>query len=169
MIHPDGSVHIYRSTKFPLLDESGKVIGVSWTAPRSPSSSTRRRSIIPVSCVCRWTCDVSAVAATHAALKHSASTDPLTGLLNRRAWDTRLSMLIAELADGVATTIAVIDLDNFKSYNDTLGHTAGDALLQHFSTAAGASIRNGDVFARWGGEEFLLALPTRKPMRRRSF
>jgi diguanylate cyclase (GGDEF)-like protein len=103
--------------------------------------------------------DVSAVAAAHAALKRSASTDPLTGLLNRRAWDARVSALIADTADAGPMTIAVIDLDNFKTYNDQLGHPAGDALLQHFSAAAAASIRNHDVLARWGGEEFIVALP----------
>ncbi|ABM12924.1 MULTISPECIES: sensor domain-containing diguanylate cyclase [Mycolicibacterium] len=104
--------------------------------------------------------DVSADAAAHAALKLSASTDPLTGALNRRGWDARVAAL---LADGAAMTVAVLDLDNFKSYNDAHGHTAGDALLQNFAAAAGASIRDGDVFARWGGEEFIVALPDTTP------
>ncbi|UXA10025.1 diguanylate cyclase [Mycobacterium sp. SMC-8] len=106
--------------------------------------------------------DVSAIAAVHAALKHSASTDPLTGVLNRRAWDTRVAALLAD-ADGAPMTVAVIDLDNFKAFNDTRGHTVGDALLQHFATAASASIRSGDIFARWGGEEFIVALPDTTP------
>ncbi|NVN52809.1 diguanylate cyclase [Mycolicibacterium hippocampi] len=104
--------------------------------------------------------DVSAVAATEAALKQSASTDALTGLLNRRAWDARVESLVAETRNrGVSVTVAVIDLDNFKAYNDRKGHTAGDTLLRDFATAAGASLRRGDVFGRWGGEEFLVALP----------
>lgn len=106
--------------------------------------------------------DVSAIAAAHAALKHSASTDPLTGVLNRRAWDTRVGALLAD-ADDAPMTVAVIDLDNFKAFNDTRGHTVGDALLQHFATAASATIRSGDIFARWGGEEFIVALPGTTP------
>lgn len=103
--------------------------------------------------------DVSADAAAHAALKLSASTDPLTGALNRRGWDTRVAALLTGADDDAAMTVAVLDLDNFKAYNDSHGHTAGDALLQNFAAAAAASIRDGDVFARWGGEEFIVALP----------
>ncbi len=107
--------------------------------------------------------DVSAVAAAHAALIHSATTDALTGVLNRKAWDERVAALIERYGETAPLTIAVIDLDNFKSFNDTRGHTAGDALLQQFATAAGGSIRPDDVFARWGGEEFIVALPQTPP------
>ena len=108
--------------------------------------------------------DVSAAVAAQTALIQSASTDPLTGLYNRRVWDTRVESLAADVRfRGRPMTIAVIDLDNFKAYNDTNGHTAGDALLQRFAAAAGASLRHEDVFARWGGEEFLIALPDTTP------
>ncbi|MGB3352287.1 MAG: diguanylate cyclase [Mycobacterium sp.] len=104
--------------------------------------------------------DVSAVVATEAALKQSATTDALTGLLNRSAWDARVESLVAETRQrDVPVTVAVIDLDNFKAYNDTRGHTAGDSLLRDFANVAGASLRCGDIFGRWGGEEFLVALP----------
>ncbi|WP_422749382.1 sensor domain-containing diguanylate cyclase [Mycobacterium sp. WMMD1722] len=104
--------------------------------------------------------DVTAVAAAHAALKHSATTDPLTGLLNRRAWDDRVEALLADPhRRGGALTIAVLDLDNFKHYNDTHGHRAGDALLHRFAAAASTALRRDDVLARWGGEEFVVALP----------
>ncbi len=104
--------------------------------------------------------DMTALAKSYAALKHLALTDPLTGLLNRRAWDGRLRDVLAEVrSSGAELTLAVVDLDHFKVYNDTHGHDAGDALLQTFTTVAGASLRRTDVFARWGGEEFLIALP----------
>ncbi|MDG4664727.1 diguanylate cyclase [Mycobacterium sp. 236(2023)] len=107
--------------------------------------------------------DVSADAAAQAALRLSAATDPLTGVLNRQAWDARVSELIPAASPQAPLTVAVIDLDNFKSYNDSRGHTAGDALLQRFAAAAAASIRDEDVFARWGGEEFIVALPGATP------
>lgn len=107
--------------------------------------------------------DVSAVAAAHAALKHSASTDPLTGVLNRRAWDAQITALLARVSDAAPMTIAVIDLDDFKTYNDTRGHTAGDALLQQFAGAAAESLGVDAAFARWGGEEFILAMPGTHP------
>ena len=93
-------------------------------------------------------------------LERFAATDPLTGSLNRRAWDLQLQAMV----DGVAGTsaphvIAVIDLDNFKAYNDANGHSAGDDFLRGFADASRAGLRAGDAFARWGGEEFIVALP----------
>nr|MCH9761359.1 diguanylate cyclase [Actinomycetes bacterium] len=108
--------------------------------------------------------DVTAAAAEHAALKQSACIDSLTGLLNRSAWDAQVeSLQAAGRHRGTSMTIAVVDLDNFKLYNDTYGHTAGDTLLQRFAADAGASLRRDDLFARWGGEEFLIAIPDTTP------
>ena len=98
--------------------------------------------------------DITAAATAHAALRHSASTDALTGLLNRRGWDKALKTLLDQ-----ETVIALVDLDNFKSYNDAHGHNAGDALLRDFAAVVRAALRQHDVFARWGGEEFIIALP----------
>ncbi|HZI96621.1 MAG TPA: diguanylate cyclase, partial [Actinomycetales bacterium] len=89
-----------------------------------------------------------------------AATDPLTGLSNRRAWDERVSVEMSRSTrDGKPLTIALLDLDHFKAFNDTFGHQAGDELLAGFATAAGRVLRRVDLFARWGGEEFVLALP----------
>ena len=95
-----------------------------------------------------------------AELERSAATDPLTGTLNRRAWHSRLQTLLEDAGStGAPLTIAIVDLDNFKAYNDTHGHVAGDAVLRTFASAARDTLRHDDVFARWGGEEFILALP----------
>lgn len=102
--------------------------------------------------------DVTVAAAAQAALQRIASTDPLTDLLNRRAWDAALQALI----DGGTCrqlVIGVIDVDHFKAYNDLHGHGAGDVLLRDFAVAARAVLREHDVFARWGGDEFMVALP----------
>ncbi|PQD98725.1 sensor domain-containing diguanylate cyclase [Mycobacterium sp. EPG1] len=268
VVHPDGSVHIYRSTKFPLTDEAGEVSGVGgvstdvtelaaaraahaaaeerWRAlveqsqdpvvvvdtegriayvnpagvallgvasaedvalvsamdfvperirsvtqalldetlsttgiVRSQRGVLRRHDGTELLVEFNATVvkhsgersvqlevrDVSEAVAAHAALKHSASTDPLTGVLNRSAWDAQVTPLLASVSEASPLTVAVIDLDNFKGYNDTRGHTAGDLLLQQFAGAAGASIRQQDIFARWGGEEFILALPGTDPQR----
>ncbi len=108
--------------------------------------------------------DVTEAAAVHAALQQAAVTDSLTGLLNRRAWDVRAESLCAAARyRGTSMTVAVIDLDNFKDYNDTHGHTAGDVMLQRFAAVAGATLRRDDVFGRWGGEEFVIAMPDTTP------
>ena len=56
-------------------------------------------------------------------------------------------------------TVAVIDLDHFKSINDRCGHAAGDKVLQQFAIACREAVRDSDIFGRWGGEEFLLVMP----------
>jgi diguanylate cyclase (GGDEF)-like protein len=89
-----------------------------------------------------------------------ANRDALTGIANRRAWDTQLALALAfARRTGTPLTIALIDLDHFKRYNDTLGHQAGDALLSEAATAWRAALRPMDLLARYGGEEFGVLLP----------
>jgi diguanylate cyclase (GGDEF)-like protein len=104
----------------------------------------------------------AAVAATQlrAQLEALATTDPMTGLANRRGWQQRVGDLATLSArTGQPLTLALADLDHFKRYNDTRGHDAGDALLQSFARTATSMLRDVDVVARWGGEEFAIALP----------
>ena len=89
-----------------------------------------------------------------------AQTDALTGLPNRRGWEQRLSALLsAARRSQRPLVVALADLDRFKSYNDRGGHQAGDDLLRTFALNGLAAIREGDTIARWGGEEFAIALP----------
>ncbi len=93
-------------------------------------------------------------------LARAAERDALTGLANRRRWDETAPREIARAQrTGAPLAFALVDLDRFKRYNDTFGHLEGDALLREFAAAAGACLREGDTLARWGGEEFALALP----------
>jgi diguanylate cyclase (GGDEF)-like protein len=85
-----------------------------------------------------------------------ASTDALTGLPNRRSWDSRLAQTLAEEQH---VTIAMLDLDHFKDFNDTYGHPAGDRLLRETAAAWREELRAGDFVARLGGDEFALLLP----------
>jgi two-component system cell cycle response regulator len=90
-----------------------------------------------------------------------ASTDALTGLSNRRAfvdWATREVARCARYGDHFCLTL--LDLDHFKQVNDRYGHAAGDAVLAAMSRLIGSLVRSCDVVARWGGEEFVVALPS---------
>lgn len=108
-----------------------------------------------------------AVAIDRTALKDRAGefeqlsvTDSLTGLLNRRYLDERLiEEMTRARRHSSAITLMMIDVDNFKSYNDSFGHPAGDLALKMVSAALKDTLRADDVAARFGGEEFAILLP----------
>lgn len=99
------------------------------------------------------------MAATLAQIERLANHDELTGVLNRRRL---LQILAEEMAhtdrSGTPVSVALFDLDHFKTVNDTLGHLSGDQVLKHFAAAVQAQARTTDRFGRYGGEEFLLIL-----------
>ncbi len=96
----------------------------------------------------------------NAALERLATTDYLTGLLNRRQADVLLAREIARVRRGQAPVGAILlDLDYFKAINDAHGHEVGDVCLKHVAEHLGARLRATDVTARYGGEEFLIVLP----------
>jgi diguanylate cyclase (GGDEF)-like protein len=96
----------------------------------------------------------------HEQLRILSITDPLTGAANRRHFMERLLAEVQRSAhDGVSFSVALIDIDNFKSVNDAHGHLAGDEVLRRLAAACMAQVRDGDTFARFGGEEFAVLLP----------
>jgi diguanylate cyclase (GGDEF)-like protein len=93
-------------------------------------------------------------------LEQLARTDALTALPNRRAWEEELPRELARAArTGSAVSVALIDLDRFKLYNDRYGHQAGDRLLAAAAAEWQVVLRQTDRLARYGGEEFGLVLP----------
>ncbi|MBR0567098.1 GGDEF domain-containing protein [Azoarcus sp. L1K30] len=92
--------------------------------------------------------------------EHLSRTDPLTGLLNRRAFlDSAGAAWSTAVRSGRPLSVIVIDLDHFKTINDTFGHETGDRVLVAVAEVLRKSCRRGDFSARWGGEEFILILP----------
>jgi len=89
-------------------------------------------------------------------LSQQVQTDMLTGLCSRRYFYTKLSELKFKK---VPVSLILIDIDNFKSINDTYGHIAGDQVLRQFADILQNNTRRNDIIARWGGEEFALILP----------
>ncbi len=134
---PDGREDWVLTTKVPLKDRRNRVIG---TMGISHNITERRQ--------------------TEARIRHMALHDPLTGLPNRVVLTDRLGQAIA-LAHRNQHSVAVLmlDLDRFKSVNDSYGHHVGDCLLERVSTRLKGCLRDSDVVARLGGDEFVICLP----------
>ncbi|MDD2858431.1 MAG: GGDEF domain-containing protein [Candidatus Nanopelagicales bacterium] len=95
-------------------------------------------------------------------LESQARTDPLTGLPNRRTWEHELARVAERArASGRGLTVAMLDLDHFKRFNDTFGHLQGDDLLIEAAHIWSDLLEPDDVIARYGGEEFSVLLPGR--------
>ena len=94
------------------------------------------------------------------ALEHLSRHDPLTGLLNRRAFDEELEHLIAQRRLGSELGVFLIDLDGFKPINDTYSHEAGDQVLQAVASRLSKLVGDTGIVARLGGDEFAIAVRT---------
>jgi diguanylate cyclase (GGDEF)-like protein len=131
------------------------VLVVGWKRQVDSVSDHRARAVAMLA-------DETALALEHERLlrrlEQMAFTDTLTGLPNRRAWQSRLTALFAQECP---LAVAIADLDRFKRYNDAHGHLMGDELLQRAALAFAGELHGDDVIARWGGEEFVIALPGR--------
>ncbi len=133
------------------------VIAVAWNEPvdELPERLERIMGVIAAE---------AAVAIARASLlerlERLTRTDELTGLTNRRAWDSEVSREVVRAGrEQHPLAIAMLDLDRFKLYNDELGHQAGDRLLKEAAGAWQRVLRETDLLARYGGEEFAVALP----------
>ena len=103
---------------------------------------------------------ITEITSLQARLEEQAARDPLTGLFNRRNLDNLLVQELAECrAAGVELTLVMIDIDRFKSINDTFGHLAGDKMIRAVAALLLRHAQDGDIACRFGGEEFLLIMP----------
>jgi len=140
----DGSMVAVSLTISPVHDATGRVTGASTVTrdiSRHKELELQREALLAQS-------------------RREALTDPLTGLANRRSWDRELEVAVGEAnRAGGPFCVALIDLDHFKSYNDRHGHLAGDRLLREAASAWRSLIRDADLIARFGGEEFAVLLP----------
>ena len=93
-------------------------------------------------------------------IRQEAYTDSLTSIPNRKKFDLEIVRLVAESRDeGTPISMIFIDIDHFKSFNDTYGHQIGDQVLRLVARAFRESLKGQDFFCRYGGEEFVIVLP----------
>lgn len=131
-----------------LLDREGELVPLSVVAVGLSEAS--RIDIVTV--IAR---DISERKAFEDQLEHQATHDPLTGLPNRTLLLDRLRVAVGRAArQRTVAAILFLDLDNFKTINDGLGHSAGDQLLRQVSRRIESAVRPGDTVARFGGDEF---------------
>jgi diguanylate cyclase (GGDEF)-like protein len=94
-----------------------------------------------------------------AALHGQANTDARTGLANSRSFDLALEAALSNRAGAEVLSVLMLDIDQFKDFNDRHGHPAGDEALRVFANTLRSCMRDGDIAARYGGEEFAVFLP----------
>ena len=143
----------------PLVDPEGDVIGTICVFDYHPKQLNQTQ-IDSLQALSRQVIAMLELKKLSEQLHQTSMTDALTGVNNRRAFDQRFE---AEFARWQRTfqpfTLALIDIDHFKSFNDSFGHAAGDQALSEVAGLFQRHCRNYDFFARYGGEEFVLILP----------
>jgi len=141
------------------LSVTDRIIGSLILASRKPNAYNRRQIQLLEKVALQIAAPVEN-AQLYAQLEQRARIDVLTGLFNRRHFEERLKEEISRHSRyGNEFSIFMLDLDNFKSYNDAYGHPAGDILLNQIGKIIKSSIRNADQAFRYGGDEFVAILP----------
>ena len=139
------------------IEVEGQVAGILTAGSRQPRRFGKEDTAV-LQRLARQTSIALQNAQLHANLHALSITDPLTQLPNRRRLQIHLEHEVAAARRGRALSLAVFDLDNFKHYNDTFGHVAGDDILKAFADVLAQENRAMNLVARYGGDEFVAAL-----------
>jgi len=148
------------------INTTGAWEGEIWNRPKNgevyPEQLTITAVIVADGMVTHYVATLIDITLSKAAvneIKRLAYYDPLTGLPNRQLlWDRLKSALASSHRNGRKGALLFIDMDNFKTLNDTFGHDMGDLLLQQVAQRLEFCIREGDTVARLGGDEFVVML-----------
>ena len=155
---------------WPLVLPHGELLGIVTRTADAPSEADELIRVLLRTFVSLTAAEEEAIEVSRRAAEaeQEARSDALTGLPNRRAWDDALAAETARMARHQHPAIVlVIDVDGLKQVNDSQGHLAGDLLLRSAAAAMRAAVRDEDVVARIGGDEFaVLAVEADEPSRR---
>ncbi len=144
------------STKAQARLQFGSDIAADANLSRDASPETIRTTVTLLGRIARLERNLVETDRRRKEVEHEASTDPLTGVANRRAWERELQRLKSSPA--TASCVAIVDLDRFKEINTQHGHLVGDRVLATFAGAMADELRSTDVVARLGGDEFAILL-----------
>jgi diguanylate cyclase (GGDEF)-like protein/PAS domain S-box-containing protein len=154
----DGRQYIVDSTIIPILDVDGDVIeymAVRHDITELEETKEQLRSINQA-----MKNKVDELHSMTSSLEEQANIDKLTGIYNRDKFEESFSFLIKDSHKrDRKLSLLLFDIDHFKDINDTYGHQTGDSVLKELTELISANIKTSDVFARWGGEEFVILLP----------
>ncbi|WP_111412276.1 diguanylate cyclase [Billgrantia lactosivorans] len=165
-VHPLWARRLIQEKGIPYANEHGHwyaetaVLGRHGEIPVSQLIVTRRDENGDIESIATIMRDISQAKRYQAELEYHAGHDPLTGAVNRNRFIDLLARERQQARrEGRALSLVMFDIDHFKHVNDTFGHSVGDMVLGKLVHTCSALLREVDVLARWGGEEFMLLLP----------
>lgn len=155
----DGSQYIVDTTVIPILDVDGDVVEYIAIRHDITELEETKQQLRNINKAMKH--KVDELYSMTNTLEQKAYKDNLTGINNRENFEAAFTIEItAAQQNNLALSLILFDVDNFKYINDTYGHQAGDVILKDLVNLVASNIKNGDVFARWGGEEFVILTPS---------
>ncbi|MDD5051868.1 MAG: sensor domain-containing diguanylate cyclase [Sulfuricurvum sp.] len=154
----DGSTYIVDTTVIPILDVDGDVVEYIAIRHDITELEQTKQQLRNINKAMKY--KVDELYSMTNALEQKAYKDNLTGINNRENFEDIFAIEIASAKqNALPLTLIIFDVDNFKLVNDTYGHQAGDIILVDMVNLISNNIKKGDIFARWGGEEFVILTP----------
>ncbi|MDD2358036.1 MAG: sensor domain-containing diguanylate cyclase [Thiovulaceae bacterium] len=155
----DGSQYIVDTTIIPILDVDGDVVEYIAIRHDITELEETKQQLRNINKAMKH--KVDELYSMTNSLEKKVYKDNLTGINNRENFENYFDIEIANAKqEDQSLSLLILDIDNFKLINDTYGHQAGDVILIDIATLIGTKIKHGDIFARWGGEEFVILTPT---------
>ncbi|HEX5710010.1 MAG TPA: sensor domain-containing diguanylate cyclase [Sulfuricurvum sp.] len=155
----DGGQYIVDTTVIPILDVDGDVVEYIAIRHDITEMEETKQQLRNINKAMKY--KVDELYSMTNALEQKAYKDTLTGINNRENFEEIFSIEITNARqNNLALSLIILDVDNFKLINDTYGHQAGDIILIDLVNLIANNIKNGDIFARWGGEEFVILTPS---------
>jgi len=155
----DGSQYIVDTTIIPILDVDGDVVEYIAIRHDITELEETKQQLRNINKAMKH--KVDELYSMTNSLEEKVYKDNLTGINNRENFENYFDIEITNAKqEDQSLSLLILDIDNFKLINDTYGHQAGDVILIDIATLIGAKIKHEDIFARWGGEEFVILTPT---------